>query len=57
MRKKISKVIIPKVNFRKFTEFASFKETIGPAPGTLVLQVTKTIRMFRWKFIRTTKKK
>jgi len=36
MRNKLSKVLIPKVNFRKFTEFASFKETIGQAPGTLI---------------------
>ena len=36
MRKKLSQTLIPKVNFRKFTEFASFKETIGQAPGTLV---------------------
>lgn len=36
MRKKLAKTLIPKVNFRKFTEFTSFKETIGQAPGTLV---------------------
>ena len=36
MRKKISKTLIPNVNFRKFTELSSFKETIGQAPGTLV---------------------
>ena len=36
MRNKLSKVLIQKVNFRKFTEFASFKETIGQAPGTLI---------------------
>jgi magnesium transporter len=36
MKNKLSKALIPKVNFRRFTEFASFKETIGQAPGTLV---------------------
>lgn len=36
MRNKLSKALIPKVNFIKFTEFASFKETIVQALRTLV---------------------